>query len=122
MEQKLVKVSREFRFHAAHWLPNVPDSHKCKRLHGHMYFVRLTVRGPLDPKLGWVIDYADLKAAFQNWYEVFDHHCLNDIQELSNSTAENLALFIADRMKSKLPGLCSVVVRETEDTEVEVEI
>jgi 6-pyruvoyltetrahydropterin/6-carboxytetrahydropterin synthase len=119
---KPVKVSREFTFHAAHWLPNVPKGHKCGKMHGHTYKVRLTVQGPIDLHVGWVIDYADIKAAFADWYMVFDHGCLNDIAELGNSTAEHLALFIADRMKPKLPGLCSVIVKETEDTRVEVEL
>src|SRR4051812_25488527 len=113
-----VRVSREFGFEAAHWLPHVSDNHKCKRLHGHHYRVRLTVEGPIDERLGWVIDYADIKRAFDDWYAVLDHHCLNDITELSNSTAENLAVFLFERMKVRLPGLCSVAIKETPDTEV----
>jgi 6-pyruvoyltetrahydropterin/6-carboxytetrahydropterin synthase len=120
--RSVVKVSRDFRFHAAHWLPNVPTGHKCGKMHGHEYVVRLTVRGPVDERLGWVIDYADIKEAFKDWLFVLDHGCINDIGGLENSTAENLALFIADRMKPKLPGLCSVIVKETNDTRVEVEL
>lgn len=113
-------VWRRFRFEAAHWLPNVPDNHKCKRVHGHSYEVQLGVTGPTDPHLGWVIDYADIKAAFANWLGVLDHHTLNDITGLENSTAENLALFIAGVMKPKLPGLSCVRVFETSDAWVEL--
>lgn len=120
--RSIVKVSRDFKFHAAHWLPNVPKGHKCGKMHGHTYVVRLTVRGPVDEHLGWVIDYADIKKAFAEWLFVLDHKLLNEIPNLENSTAENLALFIADRMKPRLPGLCSVIVKETDDTRVEVEL
>ncbi|MCX8000431.1 MAG: 6-carboxytetrahydropterin synthase, partial [Leptospiraceae bacterium] len=30
-----LELVREFSFDAAHLLPNLPDGHKCKRLHGH---------------------------------------------------------------------------------------
>ncbi|MFW2389327.1 MAG: 6-pyruvoyl trahydropterin synthase family protein, partial [Polyangiales bacterium] len=38
-----MEIWREFRFEAAHLLPNVPEGHKCKRLHGHSYRVRVYV-------------------------------------------------------------------------------
>ena len=107
-----MRVSKEFSFEAAHWLPNVPDDHKCKRLHGHHYVVRLAVEGPLHPKLGWVQDYAELTEAFARWHMVLDHHCLNDITGLANSTAENLAAFLWDVLKNDLPLLCEVAVSE----------
>lgn len=112
-------VWKRFRFEAAHWLPNVPETHKCHHMHGHSYEVQLGVTGCNDPQLGWVIDYADIKAAFEEWLMVLDHNVLNGIVGLSNSTAENLALFIADKMKPKLPGLSCVRVFETPDAWVE---
>ena len=54
----------DFTFEAAHRLPNVPPEHKCARLHGHSFRVRVTVTGPVDPRLVWVIDFADVKQAF----------------------------------------------------------
>ena len=52
---------RKFQFEAAHFLPNVPAGHKCARLHGHSFMVELHLRGDLDPQLGWVMDFADVK-------------------------------------------------------------
>jgi 6-pyruvoyltetrahydropterin/6-carboxytetrahydropterin synthase len=109
---RIMRVSKDFTFEAAHYLPNVPDWHKCKRLHGHHYTIRLTVEGPVDETLGWVQDYADIKQAFEPWILRFDHNCLNDIQALKNSTAENLAAHIWDQIKSALPLLCEVAVSE----------
>jgi 6-pyruvoyltetrahydropterin/6-carboxytetrahydropterin synthase len=115
-------VWKRFRFEAAHWLPNVPDSHKCHHMHGHSYEVQLGVKGQNDPEMGWVIDYADIKEAFEEWLFILDHHCLNKITGLTNSTAENLAIWIAEKLKPKLPGLSCVRVFETPDAWVEYNV
>jgi len=106
-------VFKVFTFEAAHLLPNVPPGHKCARLHGHSFRVEVHVSGPLDPHLGWVMDFADLKAAFRPLHDQLDHRYLNDIEGLENPTSENLARWIWARLLPKLPGLSKVVVRET---------
>ncbi|HET6763654.1 MAG TPA: 6-carboxytetrahydropterin synthase QueD [Longimicrobiaceae bacterium] len=108
-----MEIFREFVFEAAHRLPNVPDGHKCARLHGHSFRVELHVRGPVDAHTGWVMDFADVKAAFKPFYDELDHHYLNEIPGLENPTSENLSRWIWRRVKPVLPGLCRVVVRET---------
>ncbi len=55
---------KDFQFEAAHRLPHVPEGHKCGRLHGHSFMVRLEVTGEVDPHTGWVMDFAELKAVF----------------------------------------------------------
>jgi len=106
-------VFKVFTFEAAHLLPNVPPGHKCARLHGHSFRVEVHVSGPLDPHLGWVMDFADLKAAFRPLHDQLDHRYLNDIEGLENPTSENLARWIWARLLPSLPGLGKVVVRET---------
>lgn len=108
-----VEIFKEFTIEAAHRLPNVPPGHKCARLHGHSFRVALRARGPLDPTLAWVMDFADLKAAFQPLYDQLDHHYLNDIPGLENPTSERLAIWIWDRLLPVVPGLSAVVVHET---------
>ncbi len=103
----------EFSFEAAHRLPNVPPGHKCARLHGHSFHVRITVSGPVDPHLGWVIDFADLKQAFAPLHRVLDHHYLNEVPGLENPTSEVLATWIWDRLRPDVPILSAVEVRET---------
>ena len=56
---------KDFTFEAAHRLPHVPEGHKCGRLHGHSFMVRLEITGEVDPHTGWIIDFAELKAAFK---------------------------------------------------------
>lgn len=107
------ELFKEFTFEAAHHLPNVPEGHKCGRLHGHSFTVRLYVEGDVDPYTGWVIDFAEIKAAFKPIYQRLDHYYLNDIEGLENPTSEVLAHWIWQQIKPNLPLLSQVMVKET---------
>lgn len=109
----IVRLSREFTFEAAHRLPNVPEGHKCARLHGHSFKIELICEGAIDPATGWLFDFANFKAAFEPLHDQLDHRYLNDIEGLENPTAENLARWIWARAKSSLPLLVQVNVAET---------
>ena len=108
-----MELYKEFTFEAAHLLPAVPEGHKCRRLHGHSFRVRVTVRGDLDRRLGWVMDFAELKRAWAPLDEALDHRYLNDIPGLENPTSERLAQWIWRQLVPALPGLAAVEVRET---------
>lgn len=108
-----LEIYKEFTIEAAHRLPQVPPGHKCARLHGHSFRIELRVRGPLDPALGWVMDFADIKRAFAPIYDRLDHHYLNDIPGLENPTSERLAVWIWEQLTPALPALSAVIVRET---------
>ena len=108
-----MEIFKEFVFEAAHRLPNVPDGHKCARLHGHSFAVQIFVSGEVTPSTGWVMDFADIKSAFAPFYEMLDHHFLNEIQGLENPTSENIAIWIWDKIAPLLPGLSKIIVRET---------
>jgi len=106
-------VFRVFQIEAAHRLPNVPEGHKCARMHGHSFRIEIHVSGPVGSESGWVMDFADLRRAFQPLFDQLDHRCLNDIEGLENPTSENLARWIWDRLQPGLPQLTRVVVQET---------
>ena len=108
-----IELRKTFQFEAAHLLPRLPKSHKCRRLHGHSFKVDIVVAGECDPKLGWLMDYADIAAAFNPIWRQFDHRYLNEIAGLENPTSENIAAWIWKRLKPKLPLLAEVVVAET---------
>lgn len=106
-------IFKVFQIEAAHRLPNVPEGHKCARLHGHSFRIEIHLRGQVDEKLGWVCDFADLKAAFKPLFAVLDHSYLNEIAGLDNPTSENLAQWIWVRLAADLPDLHHIVVAET---------
>lgn len=108
-----MQIYKEFSFDAAHVLPNVPKGHKCGRLHGHTFYVRIYIEGPVGEQTGWVMDFGDLKAAFKPIYDQLDHYYLNDIEGLENPTSENLAKWIWQRLKPELDLLSLIEVRET---------
>jgi 6-pyruvoyltetrahydropterin/6-carboxytetrahydropterin synthase len=108
-----VELRKTFQFEAAHKLPNVPADHKCARLHGHSFRVEVVVAGECDARLGWLMDYADISDGFKPLLDRLDHYYLNEIPGLENATSENLAKWIWDRLKPKVPLLTEIVVAET---------
>ncbi len=108
-----VELEKDFALECAHRLPHVPEGHKCGRMHGHSFRITLRVAGETDPRLGWLIDYAELTRAFTAIHGALDHRCLNDVPGLENPTSEVLARWIWNRLQPALPLLSCVTVRET---------
>ena len=106
-------IFRVFQIEAAHRLPNVPEGHKCARLHGHSFRIEIHVSGPVGERLGWVMDFAELRSIFQPLHDRLDHHYLNEIEGLENPTSENLARWLWQELKPGLAGLSKIVVQET---------
>lgn len=105
-------VFKQFRFEAAHSLRHLPKGHKCRRPHGHSYFVEVGIDAPVCRRTGFVIDYADISLAWQPLFEQLDHHDINEIIK-PYSTCEYLAVWIWDQLKEKFPDLAYVKVKET---------
>jgi 6-pyruvoyltetrahydropterin/6-carboxytetrahydropterin synthase len=112
-ESMKMELRKSYQFEAAHLLPHLPESHKCRRLHGHSFMVEVAVAGEIDPQLGWVIDYAAITDAFKPLLDRLDHYYLNEIEGLENPTSENVAVWIWGKLKPRLPLLSEVVVAET---------
>ena len=110
-----VELVKEYRFEAAHRLPQVPAGHKCARLHGHSFKIELAVAGAVDAKSGWFIDYGRIDEVFEPIRQRLDHYYLNEIEGLENPTSEHLARWLWEKVKPRVPELCAVVVHETCD-------
>ena len=108
-----MEIYKDFRIEAAHLLPNVPDGHKCGRLHGHSFLIRIYVEGSPDQQTGWIIDFADIVQAFEPIRKMLDHSYLNEIEGLENPTSENLAIWVWEKMANTLIELSKVEIRET---------
>ncbi len=108
-----MEIFKDFRFEAAHSLPHLPPGHKCRNMHGHSYRVRVVVRGKVDPRVGWVMDFADLKGAVQPLIDRLDHSVLDEVEGMGISTAEGLSVWLWRRIRPALPALHRVEVWET---------
>jgi 6-pyruvoyltetrahydropterin/6-carboxytetrahydropterin synthase len=108
-----VRLSKSFHFEAAHSLPTFPQGHKCRRLHGHSFRFDVFVEGDVDASLGYLIDYGEIKAAVGPIVQRLDHYHLNEIEGLSNPTAENVTRWLWQQIKPNLPLLVSIVLHET---------
>ncbi|MDE0771319.1 MAG: 6-carboxytetrahydropterin synthase QueD [Salibacteraceae bacterium] len=106
-------IYKQFTFDSAHQLPNVPEGHKCKNLHGHTYHLTVYLEGDLDEKLGWVMDFSEVKAAMKPVLNQMDHNYLNDIKGLENPTSEVLVVWIWNQIKPALSMLKKLELKET---------
>jgi 6-pyruvoyltetrahydropterin/6-carboxytetrahydropterin synthase len=109
----VVELVKDFRFEAAHFLPHVPEGHKCRRMHGHSFRGEVVVRGVIDPTTGWLIDFADLKRAVDPIVARLDHYLLNEIEGLENPTSELLAVWIWQQVAPHVPKLHRITIEET---------
>ncbi len=115
-------ITKRFEFESAHFLPHVPEDHKCRRMHGHSYEVIVHVSGPMDEEAGWIVDFGEIKGVWKPLEQRLDHRLLNDIPGLENPTAENLAAWIwAEYEEQRRIGAVSfrvaaVEVAETKDS------
>lgn len=106
-------IFKHFHFDSAHFLPHVPDGHKCKEVHGHTYKLTLEFEGDIDPKMGWVIDFAEIKKIVKPLVESVDHKLLNNIDGLENPTCEIIAKWFWNNISKSLPLLSKVTLNET---------
>ena len=107
-----MKIFKEFTFEAAHRLPLVPKKHKCSKLHGHSFRVRVNIEGPLN-EMGWVMDFSELKEICSPHINELDHSFLNDVVGLDNPTSENIAIWLWEKLKDPVRYLSSIEVMET---------
>ena len=83
-----------------------------KNGHGHNYDLFVTVRGPVDPVTGMVMNLFDLHTIVkEHIFDVVDHKHLDedlDILGGRTSTAENLALVFWDIVEAQLGRFAGV--------------
>jgi 6-pyruvoyltetrahydropterin/6-carboxytetrahydropterin synthase len=105
----MIELTQEFGFDAAHYLGvGAPEN---RRLHGHSFYVEVTLRGEPDARTGVLHDLGTVKAVLDKIRHGLDHQLLNEVKGLENPTLENLARYIFQRAKSSLPGVARVKIR-----------
>jgi 6-pyruvoyltetrahydropterin/6-carboxytetrahydropterin synthase len=109
-------VYKKFNIESARSLPHVNPSHPCSRVHGHSFEIIIKVKGDIDKKSGFVIDFEDIQNSFNPIGSLLDHSYLNDIEGLENPTSENLCIYIWDAIKTSLPNIFEIEIKETKLT------
>ena len=105
------QIVKEFGFEAAHTFDHKPAGHENTRMHGHSFRVAVALRGEPDAVTGCVVDFEEVSRALGEVQSVLDHRLLNDIPGLAKPSLENIARWIAERLKAKFPQLERVTVR-----------
>lgn len=108
-----MQIFKQFTFDSAHFLPHVPDGHKCKEIHGHTYRLTVYVEGALEKKLEWVMDFAEMKNVIDPVVKSIDHKLLNNISGLENPTCEIIAVWLWNKIKPEVPLLTKIELHET---------
>lgn len=108
-----MQIFKQFTFDSAHFLPHVPDGHKCKEIHGHTYRLTVYVEGELEKKLEWVMDFAEMKNVIDPVVKSIDHKLLNNISGLENPTCEIIAVWLWNKIKPEVPLLTKIELHET---------
>ena len=91
------RIGRSYSFESAHFLPKVPQGHRCRNLHGHTYRVDVVIKGTIDLR-GFVKDFAEMDEQIQPILNQIDHRLLNEVQGLENPTAEIIAHWLLERI------------------------
>ena len=109
-------IYKQFNIESARSLPNLSQHHPCSKVHGHSFKIILSFKGEIDKKTGFVIDFNDIDNVFNPLKNKLDHVYLNDVEGLENPSSENICIWIWEKIKSKLPGLHMIEIKETMTT------
>ena len=110
VEGQVFEITKAVNFEAAHFMGGKPVGHPYRNVHGHSFRLEATVAGTVKPGEEWVQDFSDLSAILSETAGKLDHQLLNEIDGLDVPTLERIALWAANDLKPKLPGLKRVVV------------
>lgn len=113
----MYRIGKRFGFEAAHHLSQLPDEHKCARVHGHSYVVEVSVttESEMTPP-GFVVDFAALAPLGTYLKETFDHRDLNEVVEVA-PTSENLARLLYEWCSTNLHLPAGVTVAAVQVSE-----
>ena len=125
---RAVHFSASHRYHKPDWSAEENQARfgdaALPEGHGHNYRCEVTVRGPIDPETGMVMDLRELDRALQEQIIArFHNRHINSAEPRFRPggalpTTENLAAFILERLVDRMPAgveVHRVRVREDRD-------
>lgn len=107
------RIWKEQRFESAMRLLRAPEDDKRRRLHGHSYLIRLHLTAPLDPVMGWTVDYGDVKQLFKPIYKALDHHQLDELEGITDTDPASICRWIRGQFGTSLPQLDRIDLYQT---------
>ena len=110
VEGQVFEITKAVNFEAAHYMGGKPEGHPYRNVHGHSFRLEATVAGTVKPGEEWVQDFSELTAILNETAQKLDHRLLNEIDGLDVPTLERIALWAANDLKTKLPGLKQVAL------------
>ena len=115
MRSLMYNIKVESGFSSAHNLRGYRG--KCEELHGHNWKVEAVVSSDTMDNIGMVMDFKYLKAELNKVLEKLDHKYINDIPYFKkvNPTSENIARYIYDNLRFRIPGIHSITVWESDN-------
>ena len=105
-----MRIYKDFKFEAAHYLPSAAPGHPNSRMHGHSFRARIWVEGEPDAESGLIVHFDDLSAAISEARNALDHRFLNEIEGLELPTLERITYWLWNRLANRLPGLVRIEV------------
>lgn len=105
-----MRITKQFSFDAAHYLPHMPEGHPNRRLHGHSFRVIVALDGTPRPDTGQIRDFGEVERVLAGVREDLDHRFLNEIDGLAAPTLENIARWLWARLRTPLPELARIEV------------
>jgi len=109
-----MKIYRDFKFEAAHFLPSAAPGHPNSRVHGHSFRARILIEGEPSPETGLIVHFDELSKAVSDVKDALDHRMLNEVLGLEAPTLERIAMWMWERVRARVPGLVEVqIVRDS---------
>jgi len=105
-----MRIYKEFRFEAAHFLPSAAPGTANARVHGHSFRARVTIEGVPSPDTGLIFHFEELAAAMAEARDALDHHLLNEIEGLEAPTLERICMWLWHRLQNRVPGLAEIEI------------
>ncbi len=105
-----MRITKQFTFDAAHYLPHAEEGHPNRRLHGHSFRVVVALDGMPDGTTGLIRDFGDVEKILSDVRDMLDHHFLNEIAGLEAPTLENITLWLWGQLAAPLPELARIEV------------
>ena len=105
-----MRIYKEFKFEAAHFLPSAAPGTPNSRMHGHSFRARVTISGVPAADTGIVFHFDELAAAMEEARDALDHRLLNEVDGLALPTLEHIAMWLWNRLQNRVPGLSRIEI------------